>query len=499
MSKSNREKRAARARARRAAGSSGAPGDRVTPPSRDRAGPRPGSGPASGPGPSSSGRAERGGGEFGGGGFGSPFGGRSTDELVDVVVQLTYRGEGGRSLASVVDAIGRDLPGFRSAVAARLRRLVASQWANGWQPVELVRHVRRGCGQPAVRLVLAAIAADHAGRPLSTLDPRWTAQIATLDLPGPPDDGRGGTATGDRAWVRQWMASDDVTTDELVLAAAELLVRLMTMAAIEALIAPPGADADWRARVAGPADHGATGEGAEVDPVLEKVRALLAKAESTSFDAEAEAFTAKAQELIARHAIDAALLAVDDRDDGPSAIRVFIDDPYIDAKSLLLQVVAGAGRCRTVFLSSLGMSTVIGFASDLAAVEMMFTSLLVQAQSALAAAARSAPPGARTRSRGYRAAFLQSYASRIGQRLDEINQAVVAESEREPTSSILPVLASRDAVVQGTVDELFGALSSHTVRGGYDPAGWASGRFAADTAQLGGGPVEAGGDPVALP
>jgi len=134
-----------------------------------------------------------------------------------------------------------------------------------------------------------------------------------------------------------------------------------------------------------------------------------------------------------------------------------------------------------------------------AAVEMMFTSLLVQAQSALAAAARSAPPGARTRSRGYRAAFLQSYASRIGQRLDEINQAVVAESERESTSSILPVLASRDAVVQGTVDELFGALSSHTVRGGYDPAGWASGRFAADTAQLGGGPVEAGGDPVALP
>ena len=41
--------------------------------------------------------------------------------------------------------------------------------------------------------------------------------------------------------------------------------------------------------------------------VLDKVRALLAKAESTTFDAEAEAFTAKAQELMARHRIDRAV------------------------------------------------------------------------------------------------------------------------------------------------------------------------------------------------
>ena len=41
------------------------------------------------------------------------------------------------------------------------------------------------------------------------------------------------------------------------------------------------------------------------DPkITERVRALLAKAESTTFPDEAEAFTAKAQELIAQHAID---------------------------------------------------------------------------------------------------------------------------------------------------------------------------------------------------
>src|SRR5690606_25766932 len=126
---------------------------------------------------------------------------------------------------------------------------------------------------------------------------------------------------------------------------------------------------------------------------------------------------------------------------------------------------------RAVFMTSLAMSTVVGHASDLAAVEMMFTSLLVQAQAAMANAARSAPPGARTRSRGYRSAFLLSYATRIGQRLEEINRAVVAETELEAGTSLLPVLASRDAVVKGTVDELFGTLTRSAVRGGYDAAG----------------------------
>jgi hypothetical protein len=38
--------------------------------------------------------------------------------------------------------------------------------------------------------------------------------------------------------------------------------------------------------------------------MLDRVRALLAKAESTDFPQEADAFTARAQELMARHRID---------------------------------------------------------------------------------------------------------------------------------------------------------------------------------------------------
>ncbi|MDP9441581.1 MAG: DUF2786 domain-containing protein, partial [Actinomycetota bacterium] len=45
------------------------------------------------------------------------------------------------------------------------------------------------------------------------------------------------------------------------------------------------------------------------DRILSRVRALLAKAESTEFAPEAEAFTEKAQELMARYAIDDPVLS----------------------------------------------------------------------------------------------------------------------------------------------------------------------------------------------
>ena len=57
-----------------------------------------------------------------------------------------------------------------------------------------------------------------------------------------------------------------------------------------------------------------TGGRSVVEPrILDKVRALLAKAESTEFPEEAEAYTAKAQELMARHRIDRAVLGATGR------------------------------------------------------------------------------------------------------------------------------------------------------------------------------------------
>ena len=114
----------------------------------------------------------------------------------------------------------------------------------------------------------------------------------------------------------------------------------------------------------------------------------------------------------------------------------------------------------------------------------MFTSLLLQAEHALTSAGKAAPPGTRTRSQGYRSAFLLAFTQRIGDRLDEINAAVFSEVEADRGSAFLPVLRSKSAAIDDYVAERFGDLTSSPVRTGFDRAGWASGRIAADNAQL---------------
>src|SRR5262249_14522034 len=127
--------------------------------------------------------------------------------------------------------------------------------------------------------------------------------------------------------------------------------------------------------------------GSADERILERVRALLAKAESTEFSEEAEAFTAGAQKLMARHSIDYALLAHRGRHrDGTVGRRTPVDNPYESPKVGLLNVGAAANRCRAVWSKEFGFSTVVGFPDAVAAVELLFTSLLVQATAALTAA-----------------------------------------------------------------------------------------------------------------
>ena len=219
--------------------------------------------------------------------------------------------------------------------------------------------------------------------------------------------------------------------------------------------------------------------------MLTTVRALLAQAESTTYEAEATAFTAKAQELMARHAIAVALVwERTGRDGTPVTIRLAIDEPYVEAKSLLLQVVADNSRCRAVWHVDYALSSVIGFSSDVAATETLFTSLLVQSQVAMQAEAAAAPPGSRVRSRSFRSSFLLAYAHRIGERLAEVNGSIESEVDVASAGSLLPVLAARAGAVDDAVDELFGRLESSRVRGGADAVGWERGRSAADRARL---------------
>ncbi len=347
------------------------------------------------------------------------------------------------------------------ALTAALFDATARLWRAGWQPAELHRLVtRRGSGvQPL--LVADAVAAHLRGFAPKAVDQRWRAQADELDAR--PWWG------GDADYLQQVVRHRRVDRVTLLDAVLTLLTLLRDLPPIEMLVPPPGQAAPAR-RVPG------------TDAKLERVRALLAKAEATTFPAEAEAYTAKAQELISRHSIDEALLAAGGEVDVvPYARRIGVDHPYENEKASLLNSVARANRCHVVWSPEFGFATVFGFDADIDAVDLLHTSLLVQAHRAMA---RTEPRGkaGRSRLKSFRQSFLVGYAVRIGERLAEASRAAL--DEVGDRAALLPVLASRDVEVRQARDRAFPS----TTRGrGFRVAsleGWESGREAADEATL---------------
>lgn len=223
------------------------------------------------------------------------------------------------------------------------------------------------------------------------------------------------------------------------------------------------------------------------EKVLGRVRALLAKAESTTFPEEAEALTAKAQELMARYSIDAALAAGGRGPTGrPSQVTMVVENPYVSPKVHLLSAVARANRCEAVWSKSEGTVMVFGFPVDLEAVELLFTSLLVQATTAMLAVGSQTDAWGRSRTRSFRTSFLLSFSVRIGERLAEATadaeQEVAAQGGAAATD-LLPVLADRAEAVLAERDRAFPQLRTArtTVSNGQ---GWSAGRRAAERASL---------------
>jgi hypothetical protein len=356
---------------------------------------------------------------------------------------------------------------------ALLLSIVGALWHSGWQPAELVRLAHRSDTRVGL-LAVTAVAADHARRWVSTLSPAWAAQVRGLALP---------QVESNTAWLSVFAAREGIGRLGLVSLVVRLLAVLGAARPLPTIVPPPGAQPDdGTQEVSRSVD----------DPVLVKVRALLAQAESTTFEAEAEAFTAKAQELMARHAIDGAVLwARSAREERPITIRVPLDDPYTDVKSLLLQRVAHHSRCKSVYHRRYGLASIVGFASDVAATEALFTSLLVQSHAALRAEGAKAGPGGRVRSRSFRSSFLFSFLTRIDERLREVTARVESAVVSAQGPELLPALVARETVVEETVAELFGTLDSIVVRTETDAAGWARGRIAADQAHLNAGDVAA--------
>jgi len=343
-----------------------------------------------------------------------------------------------------------------TGAAIAVETLLPRVWRVGWLPVDVWEHVRRTADEEAVALVVDAIAADTAKHPVATIDERWTAQVRALGAEVWWDHDR------PRLLQRPGLVLREAVHTTILLVAA-----LMQLPPLACVLPPPGT-----------ATAGAGASSGVDQKVLGRVRALLAKAESTQFPEEAEALSAKAQELMNRYAFERAMVDADEhREQRATSIRVWLESPYLEAKSQLVTAIGEANRCRSVFYSRLGFVALVGEETDLRITELLATSLLVQATRAMVVEGQRAGS---SRSKSFRHAFLIAYAIRVGERLAETSARAL-----DPASDarLLPVLADRSEAVERTFDELFGeTIKKHiSVSNG---AGILAGRAAAERADL---------------
>jgi hypothetical protein len=226
---------------------------------------------------------------------------------------------------------------------------------------------------------------------------------------------------------------------------------------------------------------------------LEVVRKLLAKANRAATAQEAASYTDKAMRLCARHGIDAALLAATDpARDEPGVQRVAVHDPYSAGKARLLAWTATALRCRAVLHQTRGgrveAVTVFGFAADRERVELLYTSLLLQACTELAA---QRPPRPGESLAAYRRSWLHGFAVQVHRRLVDAEQAAAADIGATPAgdgagrlAELSVVLADRaDRVERGFV-AAFPSLDRARARS-LSGSGFGAGAAAGDRADLG--------------
>ncbi len=376
-----------------------------------------------------------------------------------------------RELGAPVDECLFPLLALPAATVAKAVELYACDalqvvFEGGWSPIDLVEAGRRHLDAAGSSYLLDLIAATTAGHPQPLVDPRWQAQLAELD----------GRVWWDprRPHLPQWEGRAGRPRPAALATALEVFTLLGRLPRIDVVLPPPGTRS--------PIDAPPTVDPAQervLSRVMSKVRSLLAKAESTDSDDEAELLSAKAQELMSRYSLDRALI---DHAHGvrqqATIRRIWLDAPYVNAKAMLVSAVADANRCRAVLADKWGYAAVVGDQTDLRMVELLTTSLLVQATRALRSSGAQHRRAGVSRTRSYRQSFLVAYASRIGERLRAADQTSTAAADAD---RLLPVLSARSRAVDELLEQRFPELVATKVSVS-NAAGWGAGLAAADLA-----------------
>jgi Protein of unknown function (DUF2786) len=224
------------------------------------------------------------------------------------------------------------------------------------------------------------------------------------------------------------------------------------------------------------------------DPLLARVRKLLAKAEGAGVTAaEAQALTAKAAELMAKYGIDRALLAAARPETDRPADRVIdVGNPWARVQAHLLCGLASALRCQCVILPRPGPGSRIhmfGFSSDLERTDVLYTSLLVQMWQGLAA--EQVPAWSRS-PRAWRRSWLLGFAAAVVARVraaeQEATSRATAPQARSGSQTAL-VLADRALVIRRNIEQAYPVTRKSQVT--YSGSGYSAGYTQGQRADIG--------------
>jgi hypothetical protein len=179
------------------------------------------------------------------------------------------------------------------------------------------------------------------------------------------------------------------------------------------------------------------------EKMIDRITALLAKAEATQYPEEAEAFFAKAAELMEKYRIDPAQFL--QRSSEIVRMSYQLNKHKFLRASLALLNAVGRHYGVIVLISSTGNSklpTLCGEQHDIESMLMMFGSLIIQRDRA--ALREQVPYGVSQTS--FRNSFCYGYAIRVAERLKAIRDAAKKEAVTEGNAMALEVYGQLEKV-----------------------------------------------------
>jgi hypothetical protein len=216
---------------------------------------------------------------------------------------------------------------------------------------------------------------------------------------------------------------------------------------------------------------------------LEKIRKLLAKAEDGSVTPqEAESFRDGAFALAARFRIDhAKLIASGDAPNEKIANRIItVGKPFTQIIQLANEIFL-SNDC-TVIKIATDRFHAFGYENDMAKSEILFTSVLLQAERWVRIDFRD--HGGSERRPTFRRGWYAAFAGRIARRLKEINKK--EENEEATTPGATLVLRSRMAGAEGEANNFYPDVRTRKAQNRFTSgAGINAGKTRGDQADLG--------------